>query len=135
MGNLGYALTVLRLFDRRFYKSERSPSCVSFPLFLLLAPYAELRPFLTVGILYTASAGMIFVVAFFRQRHSRHDFADKYKNPAAYRDAIKTVGQTGKRVFGRPCVTAGWVVIGVTGVVLAVEIALFVLVLKIKPSP
>ena len=51
-----------------------------------------------------------FVIAFFRQRHSRHDFADKYKNPAAYHGALKTVGQTGKRVFGRPFVTAGWIV-------------------------
>ena len=99
--------------------------------FLLLAPYAELRPFLTVGILYTASAGMIFVVAFFRQRHSRHDFADKYKDPAAYRDAIKTVGQTGKRVFGRPFVTAGWIVALLSLVVFAVEVSLLVLIFQL----
>ncbi|KAI1790523.1 hypothetical protein LXA43DRAFT_890811 [Ganoderma leucocontextum] len=104
MGNLGYALTVLRLFDRRFYK---------------------------IGILYTALAGVIFVIAFFRQRHSRHDFADKYKNPAAYHGAIKTIGQTGKRVFGRPFATAGWIVALLSLVVFAVEISLLVLIFQL----
>ncbi|EJF60169.1 hypothetical protein BD309DRAFT_973852 [Dichomitus squalens] len=104
MGNLGYALTILRLFDRRFYK---------------------------IGVLYTASAGMIFVIAFIRQRHSRHDFADKYKNPAACGSAIKTVGQTGKRVFGRPFVTAGWIVALLSLVVFAVEVSLLVLIFRL----
>ncbi|RPD77242.1 hypothetical protein L226DRAFT_533250 [Lentinus tigrinus ALCF2SS1-7] len=104
ISNLGYALTILRLFDRRFFR---------------------------IGILYTVMAGLIFVVAFFRQRHSRHDFADKYRNLAAYENAIKTVGQTGKRIFGRPFVTAGWIVALLSLIVFSVEISLLVLIFKI----
>ena len=74
---------------------------------------------------------MIFIIAFFRQRHSRHDFADRNKNPAAYQDALKTVGQTGKRIFGRPFVTAGWIVALLSLVVFAVEISLFVLIFRL----
>ncbi|KAI0632986.1 hypothetical protein C8Q77DRAFT_1058293 [Trametes polyzona] len=104
MANLGYALTILRLFDRRFFK---------------------------IGILYTALAGILFVLAYFRQRHSRHDFADHHRNAGAYEDAIKTVGQTGKRIFGRPFVTAGWIVALLSIVVFAVEICLLVLIFNL----
>ena len=76
-------------------------------------------------------AGLIFIIAFFRQRHSRHDFADKYRNRAAYENAIKTVGQTGKRIFGRPFVTAGWIVALLSLVVFSVEISLLVLIFKL----
>ncbi|KAH9894025.1 hypothetical protein C8Q73DRAFT_790603 [Cubamyces lactineus] len=104
ISNLGYALTILRLFDKRFFK---------------------------IGILYTALAGMLFILAYFRQRHSRHDFADRNRNPAACENAIKTVGQTGKRVFGRPFVTAGWIVALLSLVVFAVEICLLVLIFNL----
>ncbi|KAI0651163.1 hypothetical protein C8Q79DRAFT_1004478 [Trametes meyenii] len=104
IANLGYALTILRLFDRRFFK---------------------------IGILYTALAGILFVLAYFRQRHSRHDFADRYTNHASFANAIKTVGQTGKRVFGRPFVTAGWIVALLSIVVFAVEVCLLVLIFNL----
>ncbi|OJT03236.1 hypothetical protein TRAPUB_6171 [Trametes pubescens] len=104
ISNLGYALTILRLFDKRFFK---------------------------IGILYTALAGILFVLAYFRQRHSRHDFADNHRNPAAHESAIKTVGQTGKRIFGRPFVTAGWIVALLSVVVFAVEICLLVLIFNL----
>ena len=74
---------------------------------------------------------MLFILAYFRQRHSRHDFADRNRNPAAYENAIKTVGQTGKRVFGRPFVTAGWIVALLSLVVFSVEICLLVLIFKL----
>ncbi|GBE86936.1 hypothetical protein BKA93DRAFT_818397 [Sparassis latifolia] len=100
LGTLGYALAILRLFDRRFYR---------------------------IGILYTVLAGALFVIAFFRYRHSRHDFADKHKN-VSYDNAISTIGQKGGRSFGRPFVTAGWSVLTVTIVVAVVEIGLMVLI-------
>lgn len=74
---------------------------------------------------------MLFVVAFLRQRHSRHDFADMYRDPAQHREAIKTVGQTGKRVFGRPFVTAGWTVVAMSVIVFAVEVGLLVLIFEV----
>jgi hypothetical protein len=63
-----------------------------------------------------------------RSRHSRHDFADRDKEDSS---CLSTVGQEGQRVFGRPFVTAGWVVIGVSAAVAVVEVALLVLVLRL----
>jgi len=102
LGNLGYSLTVLKLFDRRFYK---------------------------IGLSYAVLAGLLFIVSILRSRHSQHDFSDSYREETT--SAIKTKGQTGKRIFGRPFVTAGWIVVLVTAVVLSVEIALLVLILKL----
>ncbi|KAF4588739.1 Mitochondrial inner membrane protein oxa1 [Pleurotus pulmonarius] len=144
LGCLGYSLTILRLFDRRFYK---------------------------IGLLFAVLGGLMFVLSFLRARHSRHDFADYneeakegdaaadggdakgrrrgmrndsesddesksdvyrtyHYGPLKYHNVVKTKGQTGKRVFGRPFVSAGWIVLSVSGVVAAVEIGLLVLVLK-----
>jgi len=103
LGNLGYSLAILRLFDRRFY---------------------------AIGILYASLAGFLFILSFIRARHSRHDFADYDKEDRSDRlRAIKTKGQTGKRNFGRPFITAGWIVVAVSALVAAVEICLLVLIL------
>lgn len=40
------------------------------------------------------------------------------------------MGQEGGRIFGRPFVTAGWSVVQVSTVVLAVEVGLLVLILR-----
>ncbi|KAI0339150.1 hypothetical protein BDW22DRAFT_1362109 [Trametopsis cervina] len=104
LGNLGYALTVLRLFDERFYR---------------------------IGILYTVLACMLFILAFLRQRHSLHDFADSGLSHPSLQNPIKTVGQTGKRIFGRPFVTAGSIVVTVSLVVAVVEIGLLVLIFQV----
>jgi hypothetical protein len=64
-------------------------------------------------------------------RHSRHDFADQYRDdPSISKNAIQTVGQENGRIFGRPFKTAGNIVIAVTTVVAAVEIALLAEVLR-----
>ena len=47
------------------------------------------------------------------------------------KDPIQTVGQHGKRIFGRPFVTAGWIVVLLTVVVAAMEIGLLVLILQV----
>jgi hypothetical protein len=130
LSNLGYALTILRLFDPRFYRSQ-----------LLLFPflYAGYLPHVLVGLLFAVLGGALYVLAFMRARHSRHDFAD-YDKPESsessmtsrtHRDVIRTKGQENTRIFGRPFVTAGWIVIAVATVVASVEIGLLVLVLKI----
>ena len=84
-----------------------------------------------VGLLFAVLACLLFILAFIRSRHSRHDFADRNKEDAPWPPAIVTVGTEGTRVFGRPFVTAGWIVIGVSAVVATVEIALFYLVLQV----
>ncbi|KAJ8072968.1 hypothetical protein PM082_019831 [Marasmius tenuissimus] len=50
LGNLGYSLTILRLFDKRFYK---------------------------IGLAFAILGALLFIISFFRDRHSRHDFADE----------------------------------------------------------
>ncbi|KAF8574533.1 hypothetical protein K439DRAFT_1649754 [Ramaria rubella] len=52
MGNLSYAIVVLKLFDQRFYR---------------------------IGILYTALSILLFLLAFTRARHSNHDFSDDHR--------------------------------------------------------
>ncbi len=56
---------------------------------------------------------------------------DVFKQPGRYNDIISTAGQENTRIFGRPFITAGWIVVGVTGVVAAVEIGLLVLIFKV----
>ncbi|KAJ7630075.1 hypothetical protein DFH06DRAFT_1056718 [Mycena polygramma] len=112
LSNLGYSLTILRLFDPRFYR---------------------------IGLLFAVLGASLYVLAFLRARHSRHDFAD-YEKPEsssalsaqrAQDGVIRTKGQDCSRIFGRPFVTAGWIVIAVATIVAGVEIGLLVLVLKI----
>ena len=81
--------------------------------------------------MYTILAAALTMMSYFRHRHARHDFADIHRKET-WEHAIPTVGQTGKRVFGRPFVTAGWIVVAVTVIVAAVEISLFVLVLDVQ---
>ncbi|KIY67624.1 hypothetical protein CYLTODRAFT_490460 [Cylindrobasidium torrendii FP15055 ss-10] len=150
LGNLGYALTVLRLFDRRFYK---------------------------IGLIFLILSALLFLIAYLRSRHSNHDFADQAEmltpelveeeqpeertqdtrsdegqsstatrtlspdaseesdssaSPTRRRqEVIQTKGQENTRVFGRPFVTAGWIVIAVTGVVAATEIGILILIFKV----
>ncbi|KAI6002231.1 hypothetical protein F5J12DRAFT_224405 [Pisolithus orientalis] len=103
---LGYALTVLRLFDVRFYK---------------------------IGILYLVLAILLFILSYVRARHSRHDFADRSseKLSTLYKQAIPTVGQEDAREFGRPFVTAGFDVALIAVVVFAVEIAILALIIEL----
>jgi len=100
MSNLGYSLTILRLFDKRFAN---------------------------IGIVYAILAGLIYVVAFLRHRQSRHDFADKHVG-RAWVHASPTAGQVGKQNFGRPLTTASWLVLLLTAIVALVEVAFLVLI-------
>ncbi|EFI26882.1 hypothetical protein CC1G_15283 [Coprinopsis cinerea okayama7 len=104
LGSLGYALTILRLFDSAFHR---------------------------IGLLFAILGAGLFVLAFLRSRHSNHDFADRSKEAHLVDRAVKTVGQDG-RIFGRPFVTAGWIVIAVAAIVGGVEIAMFILILRHK---
>ncbi|KAN0079899.1 hypothetical protein V8E55_009465 [Tylopilus felleus] len=106
LANLGYAITVLRLFDARFFK---------------------------IGILYLVLSVLLLGVAYVRSRRSRHDFADRTpaEMAALYRQAVPTKGQEQAREFGRPFTTAGLEVVAVAVIVFAVEVALLALILQI----
>ncbi|TFK71189.1 hypothetical protein BDN72DRAFT_474053 [Pluteus cervinus] len=105
--SLGYAITILRLLDDRFHK---------------------------IGLLFAILAGALFVLSFLRAAHSNNDFADFSKEGPhrRYKHVIKTVGTEGTRIFGRPFITAGWIVLAVSIIVAVVEIALLVLILRIN---
>lgn len=86
----------------------------------------------TVSIVYCVLGILMFVIAFLRARHSQHDFADTSDEQSTERykrDIICTRGQEGTRVFGRPFVTAGRIVVLVAALVAAVEITLLVVIL------
>jgi hypothetical protein len=85
---------------------------------------------LTVGLLFVVLGAVLFVIAFFRARHSSHDFADRHKEAQILDSGIKTQGQEGARIFGRPFVTAGWTVVQVTVAVAVVELGLLGLIIR-----
>ncbi|OJA13953.1 hypothetical protein AZE42_01344 [Rhizopogon vesiculosus] len=84
-----------------------------------------------VGLLYLVLSILLFALAFFRARRSRHDFADRSEVSALYRRALPTVGQEDKREYGRPFITAGRDVLAVGALVMTVEILLLVFVLQV----
>jgi hypothetical protein len=94
-----------------------------------------IEPTLLVGLLFAVLSFLLFIIAFFRSRHSSHDFADRHKEDDFLEGAIQTIGQSNTRIFGRPFVTAGWSVLQVTAVVGAAEIVLFVLVMRGNYNP
>ncbi|KAG8993863.1 hypothetical protein FRB90_000579 [Tulasnella sp. 427] len=116
LGMLSYSVIILKIFDRRFYRTA------------------------------------LYLCAVIRRRKSRHDFADSIKghpsgrwdendlHPPRMDDETGTGGAAArkkdasivrKRIFGAPFVTAGWVVVLVTGIVATIEVALLVLLLAI----
>ncbi|KAF9261997.1 hypothetical protein L218DRAFT_453149 [Marasmius fiardii PR-910] len=149
LGTLGYSLAILRFFDSRFY---------------------------SIGLLFALQALLLFVISFFRDRHSKYDFTEEdeenfrkahiipdytglrpknkpTKIPASVdlgttatglestslflrntysrtEDQLRgvqtfnTVSASGQRIFGRPFVTAGWIVIVVSTVILSTEVLL-----------
>ncbi|KLO09216.1 hypothetical protein SCHPADRAFT_916732 [Schizopora paradoxa] len=102
LGNLGYSILFLKLFDRRFYK---------------------------IGLLYALLAAFLLVIATIRAKHNKHDFADHPDED--YSRAIQTKGQSNARIFGRPFVTAGRIAVAIVIGVGIIEMTLFVLVLKL----
>jgi len=88
----------------------------------------------TVGLLFVILSALLFIIAFLRSRHSAHDFADRYRGATEFDVCIKTKGQEGGRIYGRPFKTAGWIVIEVTTVVALAEIALLALIVQHKIS-
>lgn len=132
LANLGYAITVLRLFDARFFKSKASlvPELLGWFVDTFFSACLLRR---LVGIVFLVLSVLLLGVAYMRARHSRHDFADR--NPgemsALYQRAIPTKGQEQAREFGRPFITAGLEVLAVALIVFMVEVVMLVLILQV----
>ncbi|KZV66618.1 hypothetical protein PENSPDRAFT_636734 [Peniophora sp. CONT] len=113
LANLGYALAILRLFDRHFYR---------------------------IGLLYSAMAVFMLLCAFLRSRFTDHRHSDETTIELNAHQAeqllhcpraIRTKGHEKKKPIGPPFVTAGRVVVLVALVVFATEITLCVLIFEL----
>ena len=72
------------------------------------------------------------VISYARTYYSDEDFADHVVPPSARssRELSAAAASTGsRRVFGRPFVTAGWIVVVVTTVVIILEFTILFLIL------
>ncbi|KAL1708828.1 hypothetical protein EV121DRAFT_276794 [Schizophyllum commune] len=105
LSNLGYSLTILRLFDDRFHK---------------------------IGVLFAVFGVLMFCIAYYRSRHSKHDFADNNIKTGKEGRVMQTDGQHGKRIYGRPYITAGKFVVLVALLVLGLELALLIMLLNVQ---
>jgi hypothetical protein len=128
LGVLGYSLTVLRLFDRHFYRGMRA-----FYTFFSSPPLIALHLFLSFRVSRLVIRRPLLLVVCLRVS-PRTPFAARLCGQDDAGDdipAIRTVGQEHKRLFGRPFVTAGRIVALVACIVAATEIALLVLILQL----
>lgn len=78
-----------------------------------------------VGVLYIIIAGFLITAAYLRRRHSNRDFSDQLRPLPA------PTNSTTKRIFGAPFVTAGWIVIFVSLILVGADIVLFVFILRL----
>ncbi|KAF9512846.1 hypothetical protein BS47DRAFT_1330055 [Hydnum rufescens UP504] len=101
LGTLCSSVAILKFFDQRFYR---------------------------IGLVYCILTAVLVVTAVVRRRHSRHDFSDRYGRQVGRWDGF--YGDS-HRIFGRPFVTAGWIVIIVSIVVGGLQLGLIVLLSRI----
>jgi hypothetical protein len=86
----------------------------------------------TVGLLYVILAAFLLCISFFRRKRSNHDFADVHREPLLVSTGSRNQPQAAQaRIWGRPFRTSGTEVIVLTATVLALEVALFVLIVKL----
>ena len=80
-----------------------------------------------------ALAVTLAVVSYARTYYSDEDFADHAVPPSVRSgrelSAAAAITGSSRRVFGRPFVTAGWIVVVVTVVVLILELTILYLIL------
>lgn len=92
--------------------------------------------------MYVILACLLYICDLARRRKSHSEFADAVKGSLGprrwdhadiYPPGQRTAADANARgrIFGAPFTTAGWVVIAVTMVVAGVELALFVLLLRL----
>lgn len=141
LSSLTSSVVIFKLFDHRFYKSESR----YFP-FLIRAPTgsSELTSDgFVVGCLYITLAVTLAVISYARGFYSNEDFADHAVPPSARestygtfdldqgreQSAASATTSSSRRIFGRPFVTAGWIVVMVTIVVLSIEFSILYLIL------
>ncbi|GAA6018675.1 hypothetical protein JCM11491_001256 [Sporobolomyces phaffii] len=104
LGNLGYALLVLKIFNPDFAKTS-------------------------VGLLYVILSILLLLIAQYRRRRSDDDFADMNR-PASTWD-LHELPKASERIWGREFRTSGDMVILIVLTCTALYVAMFVLILKL----
>ncbi|KAF8330152.1 uncharacterized protein EI90DRAFT_3060882 [Cantharellus anzutake] len=107
LGTLGYTIVFLKLFDRRFYR---------------------------IGLLYCILTALLALTTVVRRKHSRHDFSDKYRSIGGRGDGAgggDPVPVDGRRIFGRPFVTAGRIVIIISLLVVSIQVTLLAFIFEL----
>ncbi|GAA5942504.1 uncharacterized protein JCM15063_000018 [Sporobolomyces koalae] len=109
LGNLGYAVLVLKIFDRDFAK---------------------------IGLLYVILSILLLLISQVRRRRSDHDFADVNRPPLAEPVVEDGTSERPKaaivdRIWGREFRTSGDMVVLIALACSALYIAIFVLILKL----
>ncbi|GAA5827565.1 hypothetical protein JCM5353_001618 [Sporobolomyces roseus] len=102
LGNLGYALLVLKIFNPDFAK---------------------------IGLLYVILSILLLLIAQYRRRRSDHDFADINKPESTL--TSEDLPKAAERVWGRAFRTSGDMVVLISLTCTALYVAMFVLVLKL----
>lgn len=62
----------------------------------------------------------------------RHDFADEYRDDCGRWDGENSSPDRSRRIFGRPFVTAGWIVVLVTVLVTVLQLLMLSFVLNLS---
>ncbi|KAF8322782.1 uncharacterized protein EI90DRAFT_3020045 [Cantharellus anzutake] len=113
LGTLGSTIVFLKLFDRRFYR---------------------------IGLLYCILTALLALTTVVRRKHSRHDFSDKYRGIGGRGDGTGdddrlTLEGGGDpvpvRIFGRPFVTAGRIVIIISLLVVTIQVTLLAFIFEL----
>lgn len=82
--------------------------------------------------MYAILAAAFAITAYARRRYSNEDFADqRMPSPVSSAGGSKDSAIAARRIFGRPFVTAGWIVVGTTTVVAAIQLSLLALLLSL----
>ncbi|GAA5844744.1 hypothetical protein JCM3766R1_005263 [Sporobolomyces carnicolor] len=104
LGNLGYALLVLKIFNPDFAK---------------------------IGLLYVILSILLLLIAQYRRRRSDHDFADVHRPSALSATDPGELPKASERIWGREFRTSGDMVVLIVLTCTALYVAMFVLILKL----
>ncbi|PVF94719.1 hypothetical protein CPB86DRAFT_631684 [Serendipita vermifera] len=81
------------------------------------------KRFYSIGILFICLAVLLSIITYFRRRQCNRDFSDQLRPLPTHVEK--------KRIFGGPFITAGWVVLAITTVIVGAQILLVILILSI----
>ncbi|GAA5878189.1 hypothetical protein JCM16303_002877 [Sporobolomyces ruberrimus] len=104
LGNLGYALLVLKIFNPDFAK---------------------------IALIYIILSCVLLLIAQYRRRRSDEDFSDAHRPPALSTTEIDALPKAADRIWGREFRTSGDMIVLITLTCTCLYVAMFVLVMKL----